>query len=388
MRMSFYIKALTSDMKCGFMRAMKDKAQSNYPSDATSEVKELLNRQQTAPADAEISAEQAAEVLQERWRALNGLMADKIHENLSEANVGVELAAEGLAALKKIRDALKLLDKAVEEAESAEAWFLGADFDIERAGRSGLGTQIGIFVTEGMISISALSLTHAVKQGVLHRGQALRVTLPNGQSFETTIDSPGNRLKERGKIAAFFKMEGVTPNTWVYLKEYSRGEWLLYGQNSKEAKKDQAAAIEEVAPTITVAANEQDAFQDTPKKRQKCHVTIDWTKAGRNLPPTVIEGSNMTDAFVGYLSAICAVLGAPALKRLSAIRTGRGPLITDDPSNAYRYRSGVYPHRKMASMMGYFVLTNNDNPEKIRLIAQAARAVELPKGSVKLEFAD
>ncbi len=82
-------------------------------------------------------------------------------------------------------------------------------------------------VSDGMINQSILALTEARKRGVVKVGEWMEIELPSGERFKTQIVSPGNRLRERGRIREFYRSEKVEEGDHVVLEEKSEGVWKL-----------------------------------------------------------------------------------------------------------------------------------------------------------------
>jgi hypothetical protein len=87
--------------------------------------------------------------------------------------------------------------------------------------------QFSIEITKGMINQSLLSLTHPRKLGLIEHGEKMTIKPPIGKEFTTEVLAIGNRLKERGRIGAFYDHAGVEPEDRLILKEAKPGYWRL-----------------------------------------------------------------------------------------------------------------------------------------------------------------
>jgi hypothetical protein len=85
-----------------------------------------------------------------------------------------------------------------------------------------------IEVTQGMINQNLLTLTHHVKRGKIQPGENLVIeTLPGGEKFQTELLSNGNKLRERGAIARFYKEAGIRAGDFAVLTEVAPQRWTL-----------------------------------------------------------------------------------------------------------------------------------------------------------------
>ena len=96
-----------------------------------------------------------------------------------------------------------------------------------------------------------------------------------------------------------------------------------------------------------------------------------------------------SDTLVRFVEFIYHALGNSSLEKLSKLRINRGPFVSNNPSQDYKYqthrgRTKMYAHKSVLGT-GYFVLTNNTCDEKIDCINAAWKYLGLPAGSVKVE---
>ena len=88
--------------------------------------------------------------------------------------------------------------------------------------------QLPIEVTQGMINENLLTLSRHVKSGKIKVGEQLIIEpLPSGKLFQTVLLRQGKKLRERGKIASFYRAANVKAGDYVLLTEISPGRWTL-----------------------------------------------------------------------------------------------------------------------------------------------------------------
>lgn len=90
------------------------------------------------------------------------------------------------------------------------------------------GRYLEIVVTQGMLNQNLLTLSDALRARKVQLGDIFRIkALPSGDEFETELVGGGNKLRERGKIAKFYREAGVKEDDIVALKEVAAGSWEL-----------------------------------------------------------------------------------------------------------------------------------------------------------------
>lgn len=87
--------------------------------------------------------------------------------------------------------------------------------------------ELEIPVTQGMITQSLLTLTEAVKRGKIRVGERLSIELPSGDRFQTELLADGKKLRERGRIADFYRNAGMHAGDVALLVELTPGQWQL-----------------------------------------------------------------------------------------------------------------------------------------------------------------
>jgi hypothetical protein len=88
--------------------------------------------------------------------------------------------------------------------------------------------KLPIEVTQGMVNQNLLTLTEHVKRGRIQPGEELLVeAMPSGERFRTDLVENGNKLRERGAIARFYRDAGVRSGDYVVLVETASQRWAL-----------------------------------------------------------------------------------------------------------------------------------------------------------------
>jgi len=82
-------------------------------------------------------------------------------------------------------------------------------------------------VTQGMINQNLLTLTQQVKLGEIRIGEVLRVQTSEGDLFKTELLSPGNKLRERGRVREFYEKAKIRADDFIELIERKPAEWYL-----------------------------------------------------------------------------------------------------------------------------------------------------------------
>ena len=142
--------------------------------------------------------------------------SDQDTDWLSTCTKALVVVERQVAALAPIEEALSSISERVAGFEP------GSTTKTEAGLRS-----IVLEVTEGMINQNIISLTAARKMGVVYLGERMKIVLPDGTEFETEVIEPGNRLRERGMVRAFFQKENISPEDKILLAEQSHGNWRL-----------------------------------------------------------------------------------------------------------------------------------------------------------------
>jgi uncharacterized protein (DUF3084 family) len=126
---------------------------------------------------------------------------------------------EGGAASESTTNGGLVPDRSVTSAAGRESIGLARDSNAHR---------MVIEVTQGMINQNLLTLTDHVRVGRIRPGAELKIEAkPSGRRFSTDLLSNGNRLRERGEIASFYRDARVRAGDRVLLTEVSPNHWTL-----------------------------------------------------------------------------------------------------------------------------------------------------------------
>jgi hypothetical protein len=95
----------------------------------------------------------------------------------------------------------------------------------------GARRELAVPVSQGMITQHLLTLAEAVKHGKIRVGERLSIeALPSHDRFQTELLASGKKLRERGKIAKFYRDAAVQAGDVVLLIERTPGQWQLQKQ--------------------------------------------------------------------------------------------------------------------------------------------------------------
>ena len=101
--------------------------------------------------------------------------------------------------------------------------------------------QFGVYISQGAINNNYFVVTSAIKLGWMKANQPLKIKLPTGAEFDTIAVAP-NRLKERGKIGAFYKAAKVKAGDKFEVEEISPGVWEIKKGHKRSPTLPQARA--------------------------------------------------------------------------------------------------------------------------------------------------
>lgn len=88
--------------------------------------------------------------------------------------------------------------------------------------------ELPVEVSQGMINQNLLTLTEHVKRGRIKAGEELLVeAAPSEERFRTDLVGNGNKLRERGAIARFYRDAGVRAGDMIVLTETAPQRWKL-----------------------------------------------------------------------------------------------------------------------------------------------------------------
>jgi hypothetical protein len=174
-----------------------------------------------------------------------------VHTPVAQALLGSAVGAEVLAPLPVGLRKLKVL--AIQKHSVAHpADYAQEDNDVlihvplqppprpsNHPRREGFRT-IHVKVTQGMINQNLLTLTEYVNRGVVRIGEEFTIKSdPPGEFFKTDLVQHGNKLRERGAIARFYRMAGVRAGDSIVLTEIAPRRWKLTrvaGQRDLDAR--------------------------------------------------------------------------------------------------------------------------------------------------------
>ena len=131
---------------------------------------------------------------------------------------------ETIDELKALMEGATVLQDRMEEIRDKLG--LGSASGKAETTKDGL-RKIDVEVTEGMLRQSLLSLTRAKKANLVKVGEQFTIRLPGGEEFTTELIEPGNKLRERGRLRAFYEEHCVKPGDHVLLTEIEKGVWRL-----------------------------------------------------------------------------------------------------------------------------------------------------------------
>jgi len=144
---------------------------------------------------------------------------------------------EEIDGVKKLKTAAERLREGMEELRD-RLGISGGSLNICNSKNKGGLRTIKIEITDGMIRQSLLSMTDAKKRGLVKVGEQFQLKMPGGLAFETELIEPGNKLRERGRIKAFYDEHKIKPGDFVVLKEIEPGTWDIGFQHHGEALDD------------------------------------------------------------------------------------------------------------------------------------------------------
>jgi len=127
--------------------------------------------------------------------------------------------------LKKLKEVAGKLQERMEEIRDEDLCISGGSS--QRATVSEGLRKIELEVTEGMLRQSLLSMTRAKKANLVKVGEQFTITVPSGEQFTTDLIDPGNKLRERGRIRAFYEAHQIKAGDHVVLKETEKNRWTM-----------------------------------------------------------------------------------------------------------------------------------------------------------------
>jgi hypothetical protein len=286
------------------------------------------------------------DAIRENAKELRGCLLSQIRDYadsdqdtdwLSTCTKALVVVERQVTALSPIEDALTSISERV------------AGFEPGSTTRTETGLRsITLEVTEGMINQNIISLTAARKLGVVYLGERMKIELPDGTEFETEVIEPGNRLRERGLIRAFFQKENIAPAEKILLAEQSHGNWRL---SKVEEKTNGLALLEPTSTGETSSAITSLLSIRSHEKSKKTGLRVVFSNG------KVIQKRFAADTFAAALQEI----GLQKVETLSL--TVRGlPLVGAHPSRTYQ-------QRKIGDR---YLVVHSSTPEKKAMLEQIA----------------
>jgi hypothetical protein len=166
-----------------------------------------------------------------------GQVSDPIEQAITQIDQAITEVLQQVseAATKKdLNTLLPLARKAVELAATQDrlrSLRSGSSASAPTPKTSGGGRQLVIKVSEGMIKQNLLTFTEHVRAGTIRDGDRLDIeALPSGDRFQTELLASAHKLRERGRIAKFYRDAGVLAGDFVVLSEINPGQWQLKKQ--------------------------------------------------------------------------------------------------------------------------------------------------------------
>ena len=135
--------------------------------------------------------------------------------------------------LKTLKDRAVAMDEELRDLESGasdgtQRVESHPERDEVRVARDSNAHRLLIEVTQGMINQNLLTLTEHVNAGRIRPGGEITIEAkPSGELFSTELLSDGNRLRERGAVARFYRDARVNAGDTVVLKQESPHRWIL-----------------------------------------------------------------------------------------------------------------------------------------------------------------
>lgn len=142
-----------------------------------------------------------------------------------------------LDELKELRQRLVSFKDTYDEILEEES--LQSESSISTHSKSDL-RRISVDITEGMLNQSLLTLTKAKKMGIVRVDERFVIQPPEGAPFETKLLRVGNRIKERGRIGAFYEDEKIEDLDRVILEETKPKHWKLYVDQEYRSRRIEA----------------------------------------------------------------------------------------------------------------------------------------------------
>src|ERR1035438_10681430 len=114
------------------------------------------------------------------------------------------------------------------------------------------------------------------------------------------------------------------------------------------------------------------------QEQKKIRIEIAGSFFGNAHKPEVFCEHMASDTLAKFFARLYAVKGVEVLEKLSRFKVNRRMLVSQNPQNDYRYRSGsvekIYQHQPIGNS-GYCVFTSSTTDEKVELLRTVCRGV-------------
>jgi hypothetical protein len=112
-------------------------------------------------------------------------------------------------------------------------------------------------------------------------------------------------------------------------------------------------------------------------------VDINWGACKINRPNARISERKVSDTLVSFMEELQAALGIEILRKLTAFRVSRGPLVSQNPQADYvNSKTGAIYVNHPIGHTGFYVLTHSGTPEKVAALKDAWKFLGLTPGAL------
>ena len=112
-------------------------------------------------------------------------------------------------------------------------------------------------------------------------------------------------------------------------------------------------------------------------------VEVNWSLCKIDRPNARISDRKVSDTMVSFMEELQAALGIEALRKLSAFKVSRGPLVSQNPQTDYvnNATGAIYVNHPIGHT-GFYVLTHSSTAEKVAALVEAWRFLGLTPGAL------
>ena len=112
-------------------------------------------------------------------------------------------------------------------------------------------------------------------------------------------------------------------------------------------------------------------------------VEINWSSCKISRPTARISERMVSDTMVSFMEELQAALGIEVLRKLTAFRVSRGPLVSQNPQADYvNSKTGAIYVNHPIGHTGFNVLTHSSTPEKVAAFKDAWKFLGLTPGAL------